>query len=436
VFFTRRFLVLLLLAALPIAASAYVPALLYLGVGYGALMLGLVLADYALSPRAGDFELQREHDTRLSLGAWNPIRVAVRSTAARPVRAAVRDEPPPAFGVDADLLTSKVGPRETMELVYHARPLRRGDYRFGDLNLRWWGVLGLIARQARYPAEAGVKVYPNLLDVRKYELLVRRGRLHELGLRTSKLLGMGTEFERLRDYQPDDEYRRINWKATARRGRPISTEFETERSQNIVAVLDTGRLMRSPVGDLAKIDYAVNAVLMLAYVATLRGDKVGLLTFADRVETYLTPRQGKGQFYRMLELLYAVESQPVEPDYRSALAYLAVKQKKRALVVCFTDLMGGSASNALLAGLTPLQSRHLPVCVTVSDPGILALAGRLPRDSAAVYERTVAERLLDQRHVILDTLRLRGVLTLDVPADQLTVAVINKYLDLKARTMI
>jgi uncharacterized protein (DUF58 family) len=175
---------------------------------------------------------------------------------------------------------------------------------------------------------------------------------------------------------------------------------------------------------------------MMAYVATLRGDKVGLLTFADRVETYLTPRQGKGQFYRMLELLYAVESQPVEPDYRGALAYLAVKQKKRALVVCFTDLAGGSASNALLAGLVPLQSRHLSLCVTVSDPGILALAERSPRDSAAVYERTVAERLLDQRHVTLDTLRLRGVLTLDVPADQLTVAVINKYLDLKARTMI
>jgi uncharacterized protein (DUF58 family) len=436
VFFTRRFLVLLLAAAVPIAASAYLPPLLYLGVGYGALVLGLVLADYGLSPRPGDFELRREHDTRLSLGAWNPIRVRVRSTAARSVRAAIRDEPPIAFALDTDVLAARVGPRETAELVYHARPPRRGDYRFGDLNLRWWGVLGLIVRQACYPAEAAVKVYPNLLDVRKYELLVRRGRLYELGLRTSKLLGMGTEFERLRDYQPDDEYRRINWKATARRGRPISTEFETERSQNIVAVLDTGRLMRSPVGDLAKIDYAVNAVLMLAYVATLRGDKVGLLTFADRVETYLTPRQGKGQFYRMLELLYAVESQPVEPDYRGALAYLAVKQKKRALVVCFTDLAGGLASNALLAGLAPLQSRHLPLCVTVSDPSILALAGRPPRDSAAVYERTVAERLLDQRHVTLDTLRLRGVLTLDVPADQLTVAVINKYLDLKARTMI
>jgi uncharacterized protein (DUF58 family) len=460
-FFTRRFLILLLLAAVPIAASAYVPWLLYVGIGYGALLLGLVLADYALSPRPADFELRREHDSRLSLGAWNPIRLTVRSTAARPVRVAVRDEPPHEFALDTEVLAAEVRPRETAELLYHARPPRRGDYRFGDLNLRWWGVLGLVVRQARYPADGGVKVYPNLLDVRKYELLVRRGRLHELGLRTSKLLGMGTEFERLRDYQPDDEYRRINWKATARRGRPISTEYETERSQNIVAVLDTGRLMRSPViahlpsgggshaaesrawepallagQSLAKIDYAVNAVLMLAYVATLRGDKVGLLTFGDRVETYLTPRQGKGQFYRMLELLYAVESAPVEPDYRHALAYLAAKQKKRALIVCFTDLAGGPASDALLAGLIPLQQRHLALVVTVNDPGILALAGQPPRDSAAVYERTVAQQLLAGRQVTLDTLRQRGVLTLDVPADKLTVAVVNQYLDLKARTMI
>jgi uncharacterized protein (DUF58 family) len=163
---------------------------------------------------------------------------------------------------------------------------------------------------------------------------------------------------------------------------------------------------------------------------------VGLLTFADRVETYLLPRQGKGQFYRMLELLYAVESQPVEPDYRRALAYLAAKQKKRALLVCFTDLAGGAASQALLAGLAPLQERHLPLCVTVGDPGILALAGQPPRDSAAVYQRTVAQQWLEQRRLVLDTLHLRGVLTLDVPADQLTVAVINKYLELKARTMI
>lgn len=443
-FFTRRFLILLLLAAVPIAASAYLPWLLSIGVGYGALLLGLVLADYALSPRPADFELRREHDSRLSLGTWNPVRIHLRAALARPVRVAVRDEPPSAFALDTAILYAEARPRETAELLYHVCPPRRGDYCFGDLNLRWWGLLGLIVRQARYPAAGGVKVYPNLLDVRKYELLVRRGRLHELGLRTSRLRGMGTEFERLRDYQLDDEYRRINWKATARRGKPISTEYETERCQNIVAVLDTGRLMRSPVGDLtmgigpglAKIDYAVNAVLMLAYVATLRGDKVGLLTFADRVEAYLAPRQGKGQFYRMLELLYAVESQPVEPDYGRALAYLAARQKKRALVVCFTDLAGEPASRALLAALAPVQQRHLVLVVTLSDPGILALAGQLPGNSAAVYERAVAERLLEQRRVTLESLRRSGALTLDVPADRLTVAVVNQYLELKARTMI
>jgi len=191
-----------------------------------------------------------------------------------------------------------------------------------------------------------------------------------------------------------------------------------------------------PGSALARIDYAVNAVLMLAYVATLHGDKVGLLTFADQVEVYLAPRQGKGQFYRMLELLYAVESQPVEPDYGRALAYLAARQKKRALVVCFTDLTGGPASRALLAGLVPVQQRHLALVVTLSDPGILALARQPPHDSAAVYERAVAGRLLEQRRVTLESLRQAGVLTLDVPADRLTVAVVNRYLELKARTMI
>ncbi|HSJ59490.1 MAG TPA: DUF58 domain-containing protein [Anaerolineae bacterium] len=437
---TRRFLVLALLAAVPIAAAAYAPWLLWAGTGYAALVLGLVLADYALSPGPDDFEVGREHDTRLSLGAWNPIRVVVRSTARRAVRIAVRDEPPPAFALDEPLLHGRVAARDTTPFTYHARPPRRGDYQFGDLNLRWWGVLGLVVRQARYPgSEDRVKVYPNLLDVHKYELLVRRGRLHELGLRTSRLLGMGTEFERLREYQPDDEYRRINWKATARRRPeegPVSNEFETERSQNIVAVLDTGRLMSGPVGDLTKMDCAINAVLMLAYVATLRGDKVGLMTFADRVEAYLAPRHGKGQFYRMLELLYAVESQPVEPDYRRSLAYLAVKQQKRALVVCFTDLAGGPTARALLAGVGLLKPRHLPLCVTVSDPGIVALAEQRPHDSAAAYERAIAGRLLDERQITLDTMRRGGVLTLDVPADRLTVAVINRYLELKGRTMI
>jgi uncharacterized protein (DUF58 family) len=321
-------------------------------------------------------------------------------------------------------------------LTYTVHPPRRGDYRFGDLHLRWRSALGFLLRQATFPAAAPVKVYPNLVDVRKYDLLLRRNRLWELGLRATRLLGRGSEFERLRDYAPDDDYRRINWQATARRGKPISVEFETERSQTVIALLDTGRMMRSPVGEVAKMDYAINAVLLLAYVAAQKGDRVGLLAFADEPHTWVAPRGGKAQFHRLLAQLYAVESQPVEPDYTAAIAYVATKQVKRSLVLLFSDLTGALYTQTLAAQLAHLQRRHLVLLVTLRDPTVQAMARQEVQDSVGLYGRTVAERLLEERRVTLEQLQRQGVLTLDVPADELSIAVINRYLELKAREMI
>jgi uncharacterized protein (DUF58 family) len=291
-------------------------------------------------------------------------------------------------------------------------------------------------RQAQIEATGPVKVYPNLLDVRRYDLFLRRNRLQEMGLRHTRMFGEGTEFERLREYLPDDEFRRIDWKATARRHRPVTIEYQTERSQNVIAVLDTGRMMQSPVARIAKLDYVVNAVLLLVYVVTGKGDKAGLMTFADDVIQFIGPRQGRGQFYRMLETLYAVEAQPVEPDYRRALNYLALKQRKRALVVIFTDLSGGMSMQSLVSHVSVLARRNLPLVVTISDPDIHAAARRRPSDSLAVYQRVAAARLLDERQVALDTLRRQGVLTLDVPANQLSTAVINRYLELKGKRLL
>jgi uncharacterized protein (DUF58 family) len=197
-----------------------------------------------------------------------------------------------------------------------------------------------------------------------------------------------------------------------------------------------GRMMRSPVGDLAKVDYAINTALMLAYVAGLKGDRIGLLTFADQVGGYLAPRRGKGQFYRMLETLYAVQSQPAAPNYQRAFGYLAAKNKKRSLVVVFTDLGDVDAARELVTTMAQLWPRHLPLCVTISDPALTSVAGAPAHDSAEVYQRAVAEKLLNERQVVLETLARHGVLTLDVPAEKLTVAVINKYLELKAKTML
>ncbi len=457
---TRRTLFLLLLDALLLAGATFEPLMVYLAIAYLFVVLAMILVDRRVTPHTHDFELTRLNDQRLSLGADNLVAVRVANRSPRRARVIVRDEYPVQFkadklflGEDSDdhfrflifdfRLTSQteiknlkskiINPREAVEFRYHVRPPRRGDYRFGDVNMRWWGVLGLIIRQARFAAAADVKVYPNLLDIRKYEILVRKGQLQEMGLRHTRMLGSGTEFERLREYQADDEFRRIDWKAMARRGKPITREFETERSQNILAMLDVGRLMRSPVGELAKVDYAVNAVLMLSYVAGLRGDKVGLLAFADQVTHYLAPKSGKGQFYRMLALLYAIESQPVESDYSKVFAYLGAKHKKRSLIVVFSDLASGLAAKSVVAQVAPLYPRHLPLLVAISDPSVVELAQQTPRDSPSVYQRAVAEQMLDERALIMESLRQRGVLTLDVPANQLTIAVVNKYLELKAR---
>jgi uncharacterized protein (DUF58 family) len=400
------------------------------------LVVALFVLDWRLAGDVRRFQVSRQHDSRLSLGAENPVRLVVHNRGRRSSRLWLRDEPPDAFEIETRVLAGDVAARGEWRGLYHVRPLRRGDYQFGDLNLRWQGPLRLMVRQAHVDAAGPVKVYPNLLDVRRYDLLLRRNRLQEMGLRHTRLFGEGTEFERLREYLPDDEFRRIEWKATARRNRPVTIEYQTERSQNVVAVLDTGRMMQSPVARMAKLDYVVNAVLLLAYVATGKGDKVGLMTFADEVPLFMSPRQGRGQFYRMLEALYAVEAQPVEPDYRRALSYLALKQRKRSLVLIFTDVSGGVSVQSLTSYVSVLARQSLSLVVTISDPDVHATAQLVPHTSLEVYQRAAAVRLLDERKVILDNMRRYGVLTLDVPADQLSMAVINRYLELKGRTLL
>jgi uncharacterized protein (DUF58 family) len=331
-----------------------------------------------------------------------------------------------------------------MTLTYPLRPLRRGDFEFGDLNLRWTGPLRFYTRQAVFKAKETVKVYPNLYEIRKYELLMRRDKLAEMGLRTVRLRGEGTAYESLRDYTPDDPYRSINWKATARRGKPISTDYEPERSQRVVILLDVGRMMRSPIRihddggttwDMAKVDFVINSVLLLSYVAMRKGDQIGLLVFADQVQAFIPPRAGNAHFQKVLEGMYALASQPVEADYARALNYYRVHNKKRSLAVLFTDLSGARASEALRLHLPRLAPHHLPMLVTIRDPVLDEEAGQTPTHSDAVYRRAVAEQLIDERRLLLDHLRREGVFTLDAHAQHLSMNVVNRYLQLKGRAL-
>ena len=430
---TRRGLLLLLVAAPVLAAATWAPGLRWLAAAFVAVALFLIIFDWFAAGPVTRFEVKRLHDNRLSLGADNKIEISVRHTLAWQVDFQVRDEPPPAFETTDLIIKGRTKPGTVWRGQYYVHPLRRGDYQFADINLRWTGPLALATRQGRIAAERSVQVYPDLFGVRRFELLLRKNQIQQLGLRNARLTGQGTEFERLREYRPDDEYRRINWKATARRWRPITIDYQAERSQNIVAVLDTGRMMQSPVNRMAKLDYAINATLLLAYVAAGVGDKVGLLTFAAEVQHFITPRQGREQFYRILERLYAIEAQPVEPDYAQGLGYLAYKQRRRSLVIIFTDITAGESMAALVEHARLLARHSLPLVVTISDPDVHEMAQSYPRGSAAVYQRAAAGQMLYERQVILENLRLQGVDTLDAPANQLSPAVVGRYLELKRR---
>jgi uncharacterized protein (DUF58 family) len=434
---TPRLFALAVPVALLLAAGQWLPWLVGAAVLY-AVGLGVVAAlDARATPSAGDFEVARRHDARLSIGEPNPIVLTVRRRGGdRVLPLRVRDEPPAGLAPEEPLFAGEIAPGGEWSGTYQLKPLRRGEYPFGALNLRIGSPRGLLVRQHRYPIGGTAFVYPNLRAVRRYVLEVRRGRAIEAGQRRVRWFGRGTELERLREYVPDDDFRRIAWKPTARRGRPIVVEHEVERTQNLMLVLDVGRLMAAPVGGMQKLDYAANASLMLAYVATELGDRVGLLSFADRVESYVPPGRGRRQFQLLLSSLYRVGTRPVEADVGKAVAYLAARNPKRSLVVLFTDLSEAGDERALVGQLRVVARHHLLVCLTMDNPDLRALASSVPDDLQAAYERIVAQGVLDDRRVAVERLERIGAAVGDVPADRLTPETVDRYLRIKARTQL
>lgn len=460
---TPRLLVLTLAGIIPmLGAGSHQRALIVAAVWF-ALIVTAALFDARLVLPAARLQWKREHDSKLSLGRWNPASLSVLNATRRRLVFEVRDAHPNHLLADGNWARGTCAPEETWTLQYRLLPVRRGAYHIGPVAARFLGPLGLVWVQGEHDIDSDVHVYPDLLAIQSYESVMQHGQLQEIGLRNSRRRGLGTEFERLRDYTPDDEYRRINWKATARRHQLVVADYQTERSQNIMIVLDAGRLMSTrlslpvevpsarnglpdsshpidgsdkevaiPVA-LTRLDHAVNAAVLLAFVSQRAGDRVGLLAFSDRILRYLPVKSGRAQFIQVTHDVHDLEAEPFESDYDTGLGYLAQRSRRRSLLVLFTDLTEQDAADRLLANIGHLAQRHLPLVVTLRDPGVERLATVAPRTLKQVYERAVAGSLLDSRADTLRYLRQRGALTLDVPADGLSASVINRYLEIKAR---
>jgi len=320
--------------------------------------------------------------------------------------------------------------RETLSVV----PLRRGREESGGFVVDSYGPLGLGRRRARVDLPWEVIVYPPLVSVRLRASVAQARRRRDPGMKAIRELGEGRLFESLREWVPGDDIRHIDWKATARRRKVITRQFEAERRQQVLLVIDLGRLMTADIGGgMARLDFVVQAALELAYAAAQHDDDVGIMTFADGVQHFVAPERGRSGVRRVLDVLAVVEPKLVEPDYPGAFRYLAARNRKRALTVLFTDVIDRFASDALVANVASLRPRHVPLAVTLRNPELDNVAALRPTDTRNAFRKAAAEELLHAREEALGHMRRAGVLVIDVTPQRAAQAVVSKYLDLKRR---
>ena len=421
----------LALGGLCLLAAPLATPLLWLALAMNGVLAVLLAADAILLRRLDALRATRAHDEILSLGAANLVRITVDNPTPFRCRVVLRDAPPPectSEAPDASGLLEKFG---QFSFQYHLTPLKRGACRFAPLTLRVKTMGGFWVMQRCYAGDDAVKVYPNIQQTKQQHLLSRRMRARQMGVRALRLLGQGAEFESLRDYLPDDELRRVDWKASARRNSLITRQYDIERSQQIMLVLDLGRAMASHLDYMTKLDHAINASVLLTYVSAQAQDRVGVMAFADEIVAYMPPGKGAGQLPLVLEQLYPLHPHLVESDYRSAFTYLAHHLHKRSLIVIFTDLIDPESSRRLIDNLTLLHPQHMVLCVALSDYELKEMLSGPPPNLTGMYQQAVANIVLEDRQLALATLHRRGILTVDAAPSDLSVAVVNRYLAIK-----
>lgn len=403
-----------------------------LTLGFDAALLGLMVVD-GLTGKANRVTVTRDRLERLSIGRENPVRLTVKS-GKHPVVLQIRDYAPQEFSTSEGVLSVNLSADQTQVLTYTAFPPKRGEYQWGDIQVRQLGRWGLAWHDWKIPQSQTIAVYPDLIGLRSLSI---RLTLQTTGnIRQARRHGMGTEFSELREYVSGDDPRLIDWKATARRSRVVVRVLEPEQEQTLIVLLDRGRLMTAQVKGLARFDWGLNATLSLALAGLQRGDRVGVGVFDRQIHTWIPPERGQTQLPKILERLSPIQPELLEPDYLGAVSAIATRQTRRTLVVLITDLIDEIASAELLAAMTRLAPRHLPFCVTLRDPQVDVKAHSAITTVPDAYARAVALDLLAQRQLALAKLKQKGVLILDAPADRLSEDLVDRYLQLKARNQL
>lgn len=431
----RGYCVLALVALLFAAAGAFAP-LFAAAMAISGVAAAAFAVDALLGPRAAEIEVERVQPGPLSLRRIAALSYTLRNHSALRVRAGVVESPVALLRYGRDEVNAQIPGRSHAQIDRAVTPVARGSAQLGTLYAWFENGLGLLRRRIRRAQPQPVRVYPDLSAVERYGTLHMRNRVIEAGLRRMKLRGMGTEPESVREWAPGDPFRAINWKATARRGHVMVAQYEVERSQNVMIVLDAGRLMTPRIDEQRKFDYAITAGLSVAAVAALANDKVGVVAFAGEMIRAYAPRRTGRSSSRIAAELHDLEPRFEESDYDAAFAYIREHVHKRSLVLLFTDMVDPVAQSAVLAQIGTLARRHLVVCAFMNDAAIERRLDALSENVTDAYATAVALELQSERKSAAAVLSRLGVQVIDVPAGALTTALIDRYLQIKQRGLL
>ena len=431
----RRLLYLLSLGLAPLVIGLWYPGVSQLGIVFNLCIGALAAVDLIMTPPKRSVQITRDVASTLSVGARNPVRLLVQNRSKTPLEFEICDDyPQPADVVDMPQ-TARLGPWKEHEFLYLVKPHRRGRAVFPLVHFRYPSRFGLWWIRGERELVSEVKVYPDIRAVNEFELMAQKNRLSEMGLKMHRLRGQGSEFERLRDYRFEDELRQVDWKATAKHNRLISREFNVERNQNVVILLDSGRTMRNESDGISHLDRGLNAAIMLSYIALGQGDNVALTAFSAQIERATKAVRGKPGVQTIVRHTFDLEATPDVADYALAVEDMRRRHRKRSLVILITHVVDEQHLNSIGQYFRTLVSPHLVLCVFLRDPAMSRLANRVPAGDVEAFHVAGAAEMLAAHTKQVAALRENGVLVLETLPEHLTADVINQYLEVKARQM-
>jgi uncharacterized protein (DUF58 family) len=373
---------------------------------------------------------------KLSNGDDNPFIIELDNMYPFPVTLDIYDELPAQFQLRDNYFSASVGGLGSTSISYNLRPFKRGNYNFGSLNIYVHTLLGLAVRRFKLDGDLNLPVYPSFIQMRKYEFLAIHNRLQMAGIKKIRRIGNNTEFEQIKEYVQGDDYRTVNWKATARKGALMVNQFQDERSQNIYCVIDKGRMMKMPFENLSLLDYSINAALALSNIALRKSDKAGVLTFNENKIQFLQAESRYSQLMRIADLLHQQKTRYMESNYEALYVQMRHLINHRSLVILFTNFESLSSMQRNLKYLLSIASHHTLVVVFFENTEISKLLDEPAHTTEEIYVKTIADKFAFEKRQIVLELQKHGINTLLTPPESLTVNAINKYLELKARGLV